>query len=836
MSEIEINPQFEHVLNFVNQTNQPVFLTGKAGTGKTTLLKYIKENTVKQMAVVAPTGVAAINAGGTTIHSFFQFPFAPFLPVLNLEGQADFSKNSIATFKYNSLRLSIFRKLELLVIDEISMVRADLLDQIDFVLRSSRKKTHLPFGGVQVMFIGDMHQLPPVVNHEEWKLLNHIYQSPYFFDSLVIKNNQPVYIELEKIYRQKDQDFIDVLNKVRNNNLGLNDLDELNKNFKPQLSNAFIRDNITLTTHNQKADEINQKLLNELPGQPYVFKSKTEGIFGEKNFPADEQLILKKETRVMFLKNNNEKNYYNGKIGIVTYVSDSVIKVKCEEDHNEIEVGRETWTNVSYKLNKETKVIEEEILGTFSQYPLRLAWAITIHKSQGLTFEKVIIDAAHSFSAGQVYVALSRCRSLNGLTLSSKINAETLFNDKNILNFSLSNKQDQNAIDSIFRSSKQDYIKTILLGLFDLTDIINIRKDLAGVVQLYKTKLHASVNEWSEKLFTKLDALNDVSLKFKNQLGNLILAASNVEYDETLAKRLAQASVYFQAELEQVNGLLKNIPFTTESKEAAEELNAELQALFEQVFTKIVLFRSSEHGFNLHEFLKAKLKIVYPSIRINVYENARNAKISGDINHPALYKKLLLLRDEIVNDSQRPIYMVASNKTLKEITEFLPTSEEELLKISGFGEAKVEAFGKDFLDIIKEYMQEHELESNMQAKAPAKGKKAKKEKADPEKKEVKVSSKEQTFKMFKEGMSLQEIAAIRGYTISTLESHLTPYVASGEIDIDKLVSEEKQKKIMKALEKFDKTAGLNPIKGSLTSDISFSEIRYVLAVKMKDEN
>lgn len=832
MSTIEINAQFEHVLNFVNQTNQPIFLTGKAGTGKTTLLKYIRENTIKQMAVVAPTGVAAINAGGTTIHSFFQFPFTPFLPALNLEGNADFSKTSIASFKYNSLRLSIFRKLELLVIDEISMVRADLLDQIDMVLRNSRKKTHLPFGGVQLMFIGDMHQLPPVVNHEEWKLLSHIYQSPYFFDSVVIRNNPPVYIELEKIYRQKDQDFIDILNKVRNNNLSFNDLEELNKHYNPGLSNEFIRDNITLTTHNQKADEINQRLLNELSDKAYIFKSKTEGIFGERNYPADEQLILKKGTRVMFLKNNIEKNYYNGKIGIVTSVSDSSIKVKCEEDNNEIEVGKETWTNVSYKLNKETKVIEEEILGTFLQYPLRLAWAITIHKSQGLTFEKVIIDAAHSFSAGQVYVALSRCRSLSGLTLSSKINGETLFNDKKIIHFS-STKQDQAVIDAVFRSSKEEYIKTILLGLFDFTDIIYSRKDLAGIFQMYKTRLHASVNDWSANFFAKVDALNEVSIKFRNQLVNLIASSTNVEYDENLTKRLGQATSYFLTEFEHLLSSLKNIPFTTESKEAAEEINAELQSLFEQVFTKNALLLSSAYGFNLHEFLKAKLKIVYPPIRINVYENAKNAKIADDVNHPALYKKLILLRDDIINEEHKPIYMVASNKTLKELTQFLPTTEEELMKISGFGEAKVEAYGRSFLSIIKEYMEEHELDSNMQAKA--KTKKTKKEKTVSKEKEVKISSKEQTFRLFKEGMGMEEIAALRGYAITTLESHLTPYITSGEINIDQLVSAEKQKVILKALEKFDKSEGLTPIKSRLPSDVSFSEIKYVLAHKMKEE-
>lgn len=834
MSTIDINSQFEHVLNFVNQTNQPIFLTGKAGTGKTTLLKYIKENTVKQIAVVAPTGVAAINAGGSTIHSFFQFAFAPFLPVLNLEGNPDYSKMPV-TFKYNSLRLSILRKLELLIIDEISMVRADLLDQIDFVLRATRKKMHLPFGGVQVMLIGDMHQLPPVVNQEEWKLLGHIYQSPYFFDSLAVKNNPPVYIELEKIYRQNEQAFIDILNKVRNNNLSLTDLETLNSHYKSDLSNEFIQSNITLTTHNQKADEINQKLLNALLERTYTYKCKVEGLFNEKNYPADEWMTLKKGTRVMFLKNNAEKNYYNGKIGIVTYLSDSVIKVKCEEDQSEIEVSKEAWTNVSYQLNKQTKVIEEDVLGTFTQYPLRLAWAITIHKSQGLSFEKVIIDAANSFTAGQVYVALSRCRSLAGLTLSSKINAETLYNDKKILQFSSSNKQDQNAIDSIFKSSKNEYIKTILVSLFDLTDIIYSRKDLAGIFQLYSTRINPSPSDWTEKFFAKLDALNEVSIKFKNQLVSLIASSANVEYDDNITKRLGQASVYFQKELDEINILLKNIPFTTESKEAAEELNTELQSLFEQTFSKIALFKSSAYGFNLHEFLKAKLKIVYPNVRINIYENAKNAKISSDINHPLLYRKLLLLRDDICNEEQKPIYMVANNKALKELTEFLPVTNTQLMQISGFGEARVEAFGEQFLSIIKDYMEENNLESNMNSKSPKKEKKAKKEKSESAEKGFKVSSKEQTFKLFKEGLSLEEISIMRGFTVATVENHLTPYVASGEINIDFLVSQEKQKTIMRALEKFDKAAGLNPIKSSLPVDISFSEIRYVLALKNKEK-
>jgi ATP-dependent exoDNAse (exonuclease V) alpha subunit len=289
-------------------------------------------------------------------------------------------------------------------------VRADLLDQIDITLRQTRKKWHLPFGGVQVLLIGDMYQLPPVVQREEWKLLSEVYRSPYFFESLVMRHNPPVYIELDKIYRQSEQTFIQLLNKVRNNQLDQQSLDLLNSHYKSNITLDDYRNNITLTTHNRKADEINSGNLNALQGSEFKFRCEVEGSFPDRNYPADEELVLKKGTRVMFLKNNVDKNYYNGKIGIVSYMDKDKIKVKCDEDAEEIEVAKETWTNVSYKLDKTTKHIDEEILGTFVQYPLRLAWAITIHKSQGLTFDKLIIDAAESFSAGQVYVALSRCR------------------------------------------------------------------------------------------------------------------------------------------------------------------------------------------------------------------------------------------------------------------------------------------------------------------------------------------------------------------------------------------------------------------------------------------
>lgn len=834
LENIEINIQFEQVLRFINQTNQPVFLTGKAGTGKTTLLKYIRKNTYKQHAIVAPTGVAAINAGGSTIHSFFQFPFTPFLPEVKESGEINLSGANAPVLKYNSQRLAIFRSLELLIIDEVSMVRADLLDQIDMTLRQTRKKWHLPYGGVQVMLIGDMYQLPPVVQQEEWKILSEVYQSPFFFDSLAVKHNPPVYIELEKIYRQTEQTFISLLNKVRNNQMSGKDLTDLNMHYKPNITQADYQENITLTTHNKKADEINVNALKALPDKEFRFPCKVEGVFSEKNYPADEELVLKKGTRVMFLKNNSEKNYYNGKIGIITEIDKEKIKVKCPEDKLEIEVQKENWTNVTFNVNKSTKHIDEEIIGTFTQFPLRLAWAITIHKSQGLTFDKLIIDAAEAFSAGQVYVALSRCRSLEGLTLSSKISPESLLSDRNILHFS-SGKQDAPQVNSIFSSSQKLFMKTVLLGLFDFSELKQLRDELAGYLLLHKSKLNADGFEWAHDLFSKIDQLADVSKKFANQLSGLMEKATDLEQDTELQERVKKAAMYFETECELCYKLFKDCSIRTESKEAASDINEALKGMHEEVYRKKMLTAACKKGFNFSDFVKQKLSLRFPELVVNIYASAKNTRIAANVKNPALYRELLMLRDEIINDQNKPIYMVANNETIRELSEFLPSTPEELEQIKGFGAAKVGAFGGDFLRIIRAYMKENSLQGNMEAKPgkkKAKSKKAK-EKAGTEDAgiEEKENTQEQTYKLFKSGMKPEEIARQRGFTVGTIENHLVRYVESGDLKIDYLVSREKQKLILAALENFDKAAGIKPVKDQLPETISYTDIKFVIAFK-----
>jgi hypothetical protein len=698
-------------------------------------------------------------------------------------------------------------------------------------LRQTRKKWHLPFGGVQVMLIGDMFQLPPVVQPDEWSILSQVYSSPYFFDSLVIRNHRPVYIELTKIYRQNEKRFIDLLNKVRNNKLEREDMELLNSHYKSNISQEDYRNNITLTTHNKKADAINEQTLKELPGKIFSFNSEVDGIFPERNYPADEELSLKKGTRVMFLKNNSEKNYYNGKTGVISFIDEKNIKVKCDEDENEIEVRPEVWNNVTYQTEKNSRNITEDVIGTFKQMPLRLAWAITIHKSQGLTFDKVIIDAAEAFSSGQVYVALSRCRGLEGLTLSSKISPDSLMCDNRVSTFS-SAKPDEEQIENIFSGAQKNYFRQVLLDLFDFSGIYESRMEIGGYLQVHKSRLNADGLEWAAELLPKFDQLAEVSRKFRKQMSELMAENAEIESNSKLRERLKKAAEYFEAECEIILKALRNCGLRTESKEAAEELNPLLTALYEELYFKNGLISVCKKDFDFQELVRQRMEQKIPFPGINIYASAKNTKISGEIKNPALFRKLLLLRDDICNDEHLPIYMVANNKTLQELSEFLPVKEEQLLQISGFGKAKTGDYGERFLEVIRKYMDENGLQSNMDAK-PVKKKKSKKK--DAEENEVntpeKSDTKEQTYNLFKEGLKPEEIAKKRGFALGTIEGHLASFVAKGEINIDDLIDRAKKEQILKALENFDESQGLGAIKKNLPDEISYSQIKYVLAHK-----
>lgn len=432
------NVEFNNATEFVRHTDKLIYLTGKAGTGKTTFLKYIRNTTDKETIILAPTGVAAINAGGVTLHSFFQIPFGPFTPNdkrLRTHSNGDKNKETIyTTFRYREDKKEIIEKLELLIIDEISMVRADTLDVIDKILKVFRKNSQ-PFGGVQVILIGDTFQLPPIADTEQWNILSQFYKTQFFFSSKVIEKNTPLYIELKKIYRQNEQEFIDLLNRVRVSQLSPNDFTTLNSKYDPSFSGNG-SDYIILATHNKIVNDTNLTRLNQLEEKLYTYEANITGSFPDKHMPTDHYLKLKKGAQIMFIKNDSGeyKRYYNGKIGKIKNLDESSITV-IFDDESEVEVERTEWNNIQYSYDKKEKKIVEEIIGTFEQFPIRLAWAITVHKSQGLTFEKVIADLGRAFAPGQVYVALSRCTSFSGLKLRTRLNDYAIKTDPRVIEF-----------------------------------------------------------------------------------------------------------------------------------------------------------------------------------------------------------------------------------------------------------------------------------------------------------------------------------------------------------------------------------------------------------------
>jgi hypothetical protein len=528
---------------FIRDTSRCIFLTGKAGTGKTTFLKHIRDTTTKTTVVAAPTGVAAIHAGGVTLHSFFQLPFSPFVPVAGQGGQGLIDRyNLLKESKIDGEKKALLRSLELLIIDEISMVRCDILDAIDTILRYYRGKERLPFGGVQVLFIGDLFQLPPVMPDNDWRLLNEYYASPFFFDARVIHECKPVYLELKKIYRQQDPVFIELLNGVRNNITGGEHLTMLNERYMPEFNPDKVEKYVTLTTHNQKADAINARELDALSGHAMIYEGVIEGDFQDRSFPTDRILKLKVGAQVMFIKNDMERirRYYNGKIGTVTALDDEKIIVQCSEDEPEIEVTRDMWRNVRYSLNRDTRQIEEEQLGTFTQYALRLAWAVTIHKSQGLTLDKVIIDAGQSFAPGQVYVALSRCTSLSGIVLHSKIFKSSIQTDPRVIAFAAQERSPEE-LQPVLASSRLDHIVQALISVFDLNFIRLEVEDFIKKAEKRKTINKEELSDITSDILAALDGKQQVAEKFHNQLTEL----SRLGRYEQIKERVEAAVTYF---------------------------------------------------------------------------------------------------------------------------------------------------------------------------------------------------------------------------------------------------------------------------------------------------
>ena len=817
-NSIDRNEVFDLAYRFVTETSENIFLTGKAGTGKTTFLKYLKENCSKNIVVAAPTGVAAINAGGVTLHSLFQLPFNPFLPTLVSKSEL------LGRLKFNRQRQNLLRKMELLVIDEISMVRCDTLDAIDTILRSVRRTHDVPFGGVQILCIGDLYQLPPVAKREEMNILQQYYSSEFFFDSRVIKEQMPLLIELNKIYRQKEDSFVDILNKVRNNQMNADDFEDLHGRFHPGFRPSLEEKYITLTSHNNQADQINYRELQKLSTPSFTYTSIIEGDFPESMYPAEAELILKEGAQVMFLKNDTEKRYFNGKIGVIKSLTLDDVIVEC--DGFDINVPKETWENARYTLNRNDGKLEQETMGTFTQFPLRLAWAITIHKSQGLTFEKVMIDAGASFSSGQVYVALSRCTSLDGIVLLSKIPSSAIYSNENVI-VGQRNLTPKGSLAERFAGARQIFTQQLLEDIFSFNEINRLVDVLHFHINEHRDKLNKEAVDWISELKNNFSADREVGLKFISHIAQFMKQEPVIEKNSALQKRINDAANHFGSKISAYQSAVQNHPLITEHRETANAINEYLNELLLMLHIENYFLQYCKEPFSVTTYLQHKLKLAQPRLSLTCYASGKKQSFS-DVSNIELFDTLKRWRDSVVEQSGLPIYMVANQNALKEIATYLPFTKKDLMKLSGFGKTKAEKYGDDILEAVIDYCSKNSLESNMAAKE-TNPKREKKEKPLEEK----IPTNRISFNLFKEGKSVPEIAKERNMAISTIEGHLASFIANGEIDINKMVSKEKQLLITEAA-KIHGRESFKTLKDNLPENITYGEIRMVMAAEKKD--
>lgn len=703
-----VNEQLELAWQFVERTGVNVFLTGKAGTGKTTFLRRLKERSPKRMIVVAPTGVAAINAGGVTIHSFFQFPLAPYVP-----GSSFNTKDE--RFRFSKEKKRIIRTLDLLVIDEISMVRADLLDQIDSVLRLHKDRNR-PFGGVQLLMIGDLSQLAPVARESDWTLLREYYTTPYFFGSKALQQTRHVTIELQHVYRQTDTTFVDILNEVRENRLTANGLTMLNSRYCKEEKVLNSEGVIRLTTHNLTANNYNEQRMDSLKGKRYTYEAEITGTFPESSYPAEKTLELKKGCQVMFLKNDTQgARYYNGKLGIITSLDDEHIKVRGLDDDTEVEVTPDVWTNARYVIDKETKEIREEIDGEFRQYPLRLAWAITVHKSQGLTFDRAVIDVNAAFAAGQVYVALSRLRSLEGLLLTAPLSPAAVKTDVAVTQYMNTELAQAQHTATHLNDFERSYYLEMLSELFSFKSLGADMQRILRLLTEHFYKIYPTLlDNYKEKDSQFAREIGGVAATFNTQYTQLVNQSGDYAKDKLLAERISKGATYFANKLDEiVKPLIESTQIDSDNKDTKEKTDEAVYNLQQSFALKrYLLGRIIEKGFNVSTYLKDKAIGVLQAEQKEKRE-ARKAKAEGkidvdrnaDIKNPILFNQLRRWRAKRAEELERPVYGIITQRSLIGITNELPTTEKELLRMPGFGKKTLKMFGEEILRMVKGYIE-----------------------------------------------------------------------------------------------------------------------------------
>ena len=741
---IEKDERFNLAERYVEETGVSVFLTGKAGTGKTTFLKEIVRQTSKRFAVVAPTGVAAINASGVTIHSFFQLPLCPYLPdVKELVTEYQMPERMRSLRKE---RVKILRTLDLLIIDEISMVRADIMDAIDDVLRRYRRNDK-PFGGVQLLMIGDIQQLPPVVKDSERPYMEQVYPSPFFFNSKALRRLPYITIELEKVYRQSEGEFLDILNEVRSGRPSDETLKKLNRRLDPGFVPPPNQRWIRLTTHNVQADSINNSKMDALDGKERVFKATVEGVFPENAYPADTDLRLKVGAQVMFIRNDTsgQSRYFNGKIATVTQVNPQL--TVRDEAGVDIPVEPEKWENLRYALNDESGEIEGIVEGTFEQVPLRPAWAVTVHKSQGLTFDNVVIDVGSAFSFGQVYVALSRCRTLEGIVLTTPITRRCTFTNEEVTSFESSRESAQEAKAKLPAMANEYYVSS-LCDAFDLQRLRYLYNRVNRIYQVNLSNLYPdqaarfkavgdggtapAQNAESDGALAGLRSLSDTAQKFQKQIRYIVsgIPGGAPEDFPLLRERILKACEYFLKELRPLARLASPLLLVEiDDKEVKKAFKAAAEEFLAELGFRLALYGMiRDSGFSVKAYHKLKtdselsekktLKAMVGTfiskgespgakdVSVRVKDESASASESGPdtytgSSHPELVQALIDWRREKCQRDNVPAFMVLHQKTLLGIADTAPATKEELMSVKGFGKAKYETYGEEILAIVR---------------------------------------------------------------------------------------------------------------------------------------
>lgn len=710
---MQSNPEIEKAWRIVNHTNKSLFLTGKAGTGKTTFLKKICKDCPKRIVVAAPTGVAAINATGVTLHSLFQLPFAPFIP------GTPFSK--FETKKFSKNKIKLIRAIDILIIDEISMVRADVLDAIDVVLRRFRNR-NVPFGGVQLLMIGDLQQLSPVATNDVWQILRNYYDTPYFFSSKALAEIHFTTVELQEIYRQTDPKFLEILNQVRANQLTPNSLNELNKRHIPYFKPAQGERYVHLTTHNYQAQNINQHELDAIEQPEYSYKAKIKGEFPENIYPTEHELILKLGAQVMFVKNDlsRDKKFYNGMIGEIVEIDNNSFKVRSAENDEIIDVEPMTWTNARYVFDEEEQEIKEKELGTFTQFPIKTAWAITIHKSQGLTFSHAIIEAQDSFAHGQVYVALSRCKTLEGMVLSTPLQYRSIITDKQVAHFNQrASSLAPNEVE--LKKWEEDFFLSKSNELFDFSEIQHALARLLNYIQQhFKNIVPNLLYRYQDMLMLFHQHITLVAERFEQQYSRIFQKVQNPK-DSTLQERFVKSTSYFIEQIDPIVDLIEDTNIPTDSKEHKTHLQGFIEDIKNQVTLKQKLLNYvQQYGFDPIEYTK---QLVIWSIendkddenvgKINKKDKKVDTKqaidISNDIKYPELYKILTAWRANKAKVMSRPAYTILHQKALIGIVNLLPGTVEELLIVPSVGKVTVEKYGAELLEILGNFKIEEGL-------------------------------------------------------------------------------------------------------------------------------